>query len=269
VQAPVAPTPTRVPGPTNAPTNINLGQFLQTFLFPRFGEESFQDPNSATYKAAENMASKDPYIFQGPVSSEEELGDRYASTTLYYSLNGENWESCSFESDACFSNNWLEGDHCTWAGVTCNENKRVTNIDFSAGFAGGSIKGSIPPAISLLTELEEFSLNGGDVTGFLPDEFLGMTNLRILNLESLQLNGPIPRGLGELTALEDLFLAENSFSGTVPNSLGDLFSLESLTLDGNAISGTIPSKVCDLGLDMLTSSCASSAFLCPCCTSCS
>jgi len=270
-QAPVAPTPTPGPGPgpTNAPTNVNLGQFLQTFLIPRFGEEAFEDPNSAAYKAAEHMASNDPYIFQGPVTNEEELGDRYASTTLYYSLNGENWDFCSFESQGCFSNNWLVGDHCTWAGFTCNENKRVTDIDFSAGFTGGSTKGSIPPAISLLTELEEFRLNRDDVTVFLPDEFLGLTNLRILDLTALELNGPIPLGLSELTALENLLLAENSFSGTVPNSLGDLLSLKSLTLDDNGISGTIPSSVCDLGLDILTSSCTSSAFVCSCCTSCS
>lgn len=218
-------TPTVPPGPTASPTTANLGQFLNNFLIPRFGEAPFEDPTSAESKAADHMSDNDPYIFQGPVENEDELGDRYAVTAMYYALNGESWQSCGMESETCFAGNWLVGDHCTWAGITCNEDQRVTNINFSVGFTGGPIEGTIPSAISLLTELEDFKLTSGSVTGALPNEFLGLSNLSILDLTDLDLNGPLPEGLGDLSNLENLLLAGNSFTGTVPDSLGGLLDL--------------------------------------------
>jgi len=202
-----------------------LNQFLNTFLFPLFGEAPFEDPDSAEFKAADHMSSNDPYIYQGLVQSEEELGDRYALTTMYYSLKGESWTTCGLESANCFAENWLAGDHCIWAGITCNEEKRVNGINFSVGFTGATIEGNIPPAISVLTDLEEFKLTMGNVTGFLPNEFLSLFQLKSLDLTDLNMSGPIPAGLRDLAQLENLLLAGNSFTGSVPNSLGGLVNL--------------------------------------------
>jgi hypothetical protein len=247
--------PTMAPAPfTAAPTSVNLGQFLDNFLISRFGEEPFQDPNSATYKAANHMADNDLYIFQGPVESEEDLGDRYAATLLYYELGGENWSNCglSTTTTCATGNNWLVGDHCAWAGIEC-ANERVRSVQMSAGFTGTSLTGTIPPAISLFTELEEFiiqdemlggkvpttlpltltnlNLSGNSLTGFLPDELLDLAGLSILDLSGNAMSGPLPRNMNQLTALEQLFLAENAFSGTVPTTFGDLANLSTYMWD--------------------------------------
>jgi hypothetical protein len=247
--------PTMAPAPsTPAPTSVNLGQFLENFLIPRFGEEPFQDPNSPTYKAANHMASNDTYIFEGPVTSEEELGDRYAATLLYFGLGGESWPNCGlFTTTTCATgNNWLEGDHCTWAGIECT-NGRVRSVQMSAEFTGTSLTGTIPPEISLFTELEEFiiqdemlegklpttlsmtltnlNLSGNSLTGFVPDELLTLAGLEILDLCGNAMSGPLPRNLNQLTAMEQLFLAENAFSGTVPTTFGDLANLSTYMWD--------------------------------------
>eukprot|EP00980_Cylindrotheca_fusiformis_P030635 scaffold25143_cov142-Cylindrotheca_fusiformis.AAC.2 len=247
--SPPVTSPTIAPGgpSTTPPTSVNLGLFLENFLIPRFGEEPFQDPNSPTYKAADHMANDDPYIFSGPVTSEEELGDRYASTLLYYTLGGEEWPNCGLDSTTCPGNNWLEGDHCTWISIDCSDNGRVIAVELSSSFTGTELEGTIPPEISLYTELEELiienemisgkipptlpagmtslQLGGNSLTGFWPDELLDLTELTNLDLSGNAMNGPLPFNIDRMEALEQLLLAENAFSGTVPTTFGDLTNL--------------------------------------------
>lgn len=243
-----APTMAPAPGSTTPPTSVNLGQILETFLIPLFGEEPFQDPNSPTYKAADHLANNDPYIFSGPVTSQDELGDRYAATLLYYAVGGEGWANCGLGSATCTGNNWLEEDHCFWSGIECDEDTgRVRAVEVSSTFTGAGLTGSIPSGISLFTELEELviedemlggklpttlpaglmnlSLSGNSLTGFVPDELLDLSALTTLDLSGNAMSGPLPLNMNQLVALETLSLSENDFSGTVPSTFADLENL--------------------------------------------
>ncbi|MGK3761666.1 MAG: hypothetical protein ACI8RD_013984 [Bacillariaceae sp.] len=113
--------------PTQEPTTLQWSQFMKTFLIPTSGEEVFQDKNSPQYRAAK-------YILEDPYTSEltttEQLDDRYASVTFYFSTEGENWDSCYLGDTICTSGEWLVNDVCDWFAVSCNEYGRVSSFSF-------------------------------------------------------------------------------------------------------------------------------------------
>jgi hypothetical protein len=113
--------------PTQEPTTLQWSRFMKTFLIPTSGEEVFQDKNSPQYRAAK-------YILEDPYTSEltttEQLDDRYASVTFYFSTEGENWDSCYLGDTICTSGEWLVNDVCDWFAVSCNEYGRVSSFSF-------------------------------------------------------------------------------------------------------------------------------------------
>ena len=115
--------------PTVTPTTVQWGQFLTTFLIPVSGEAVFADETSPQYRAAEYILT-DPYTTQ--LTTTEQLEDRYASLTLYYATDGANWTTCYLgDTTTCpEGRQWLVDDTCTWYGITCNEEGRVTAYQF-------------------------------------------------------------------------------------------------------------------------------------------
>ncbi len=112
---------------SHAPTTLQWGQFLQSFLIPISGEEVFMDKNSPQYRAGKYILD-DPYTAEVPTTGR--LNDRYASITFYFATGGENWNSCYYGDESCDSGQWLEGDVCDWNAVSCDEEGRIVSYLF-------------------------------------------------------------------------------------------------------------------------------------------
>ena len=160
--------------------------------------------------------------------------DREALVALYNASGGPNWSD---------NENWLSdlpiGE---WAGVTTNDNGRVTELSLH----NNQLSGDIPPELGNLTRLESLYLFENQLSGEIPPELGNLINLERLDLSGNQLTGEIPPELGNLSGLVYLLLFYNKLSGPIPPELGNLSRLAALFLGGNQLSGDIPAKLGDL-----------------------
>jgi len=131
------------------------------------------------------------------------MTERDVLAKLYLATHGDSWLS---------RNNWLEGDHCTWFGITCGADGKVTGINLGNNMLDGTLPGDL---------------------GF-------FSKLQILQLENNMLAGTIPRSLEQLPSLTVFNIARNEFIGSFPN----IKATNAVSCDGNCIV----SKHCALGL---------------------
>lgn len=109
------------------------------------------------------------------------------------------------------------------------------------------LKGSIPPEISQLTNLERFIIPDREIDGPILKYLKDMPYLDTLSLKSCNFTGSFPETFGDdhpYLATLDLF--HNQFTGTIPESFVRLFGLNSLGLTDNQFKGTIPAGLGDL-----------------------
>uniref|UniRef100_A0A7S3KXY8 L domain-like protein n=1 Tax=Amphora coffeiformis TaxID=265554 RepID=A0A7S3KXY8_9STRA len=193
--------------------------------------------------------------------------------TLYFSLDGDRWIQ---------NENWLsEVDECEWfsrvnRGVCAAPRRRRLQREtdkFSRMrrlvLYYNNLRGTIPPEVGLLTDLEEIYLEGGPldtISGRLPTELSHLTALEEIHLANNKLSGSIPpefRGWSELkfvdmsnnelggslsddllsgwTHLTELNLASNRLSGKLPNIWP--LPLEFLDLEKNSMTGAVPPSI--------------------------
>jgi hypothetical protein len=158
-----------------------------------------------------------------------------------------------------------------WKGIDCGGGAEIRGMTLSsfsgalpaALFAISSLQevrltgaiSSLPPAIGALTGLTALVLSG-TLGGSLPTEVALLTNLRTMDLAGVGLSGPLPAGLFTLPALQALNLRGNGLVGTLPSAsrlrrrlaAGSSGSMTKLDLSENpGLSGTIPSTLYQLG----------------------
>lgn len=154
--------------------------------------------------------------------------------------------------------------HCSFSGVSCDEDSRVVSLNLS--FV--TLFGSIPPEIGMLNKLVNLTLACDNLTGKLPMEMAKLTSLKLVNLSNNNFNGefpgsilvgmkelevldmynnnftgPLPTEVGKLKKLKHMHLGGNYFSGDIPEVFSDIHSLELLGLNGNNLSGRIPTSL--------------------------
>lgn len=171
--------------------------------------------------------------------------------------------------------NWVPtgSSHCSWDGVTCDSNSRVSALNITGGGRGeggnscariaqfplcgfgirrncyyGSdnvvkLVGSISPEVAKLTELRVLSLPFNELSGEIPVEVWGMEKLEVLDLEGNDITGSLPSRFGGLKGLRVLNLGFNGISGEIPDSLLRFTSLQVLNLAGNRVNGSVPGWV--------------------------
>ena len=160
--------------------------------------------------------------------------DRAALVALYNATDGENWS---------YKRNWLsETSIERWYGVTTDGNGHVIELDLN----GNNLKGTIPPELRNLAELQSLWLMGNRITGEIPAELGILSELKELTLSGNDLGGTIPTELGNLSRLERLTLSGNDLGGEIPTSLGRLSDLKYLHLGGNQLTGSIPNELMSL-----------------------
>lgn len=158
--------------------------------------------------------------------------DKTALVNLYNAMGGASWTNKSG-----WVNNATNCDICTWFGVVCNDEGRVSALNL--GF--NNVSGSIPASITDLTQLTKLNLYSNNLSGALPTMLHNLTLLNYIDLADNNYSGTIPVSFGNIINLRTLFLDDNNLSGTLPSGLANT-DLETLWLNQNNFSGCIPNN---------------------------
>ncbi|KAL1551133.1 hypothetical protein AAHA92_19013 [Salvia divinorum] len=177
----------------------------------------------------------------------------------------------SFSNPHGILDSWNAGspNHCSWFGVSCSSDFRVTRLEIRGNFfrshpcsielesalhgfqiarncsgwsvVSGTLGGRLSAVIGNLTKLRVLSLRYNGIGGEIPYEVWGLTNLQVLDLEGNDFLGRFSDfeffGLRDLRVLN---LAYNMVFGMFPPSLSKCRGLRILNLSGNGINGVIP-----------------------------
>jgi hypothetical protein len=139
---PTTPVPS-APGPTTPETLNNLLSSLSSD-----GGEALRIPSTPQNKAVAWLADDTNLV----TYSSETIIQRYALATLYYSTNGDSWDSNEF---------WLDsGEECgRWQTNSLYESAWLLCTDTGAAsqlhLSYNNLRGTLPPEIGLLTSLGE------------------------------------------------------------------------------------------------------------------
>ncbi|XP_010529201.1 PREDICTED: protein MALE DISCOVERER 2 [Tarenaya hassleriana] len=118
--------------------------------------------------------------------------------------------------------NWDSGFDklCSWSGVTCVDGKvQILNL------TGCSLKGTLAPELSRLSDLRSLILSKNHLSGYIPKEFGAFAKLEILDLQDNELSGQIPAEISNVLSLKHLLLSGNKFEGKRTIKLSGLHSL--------------------------------------------
>jgi hypothetical protein len=261
--------PTQIPtngpttSPSSAPTPIIVPEELLSLLSDVSfdGGESVQTDGTPQNDAAKWLTTSDNLNNL----TEEQVIQRFALATFYYSADGDSWTN---------NNGWLSDEsECTWftrslRRPVCDDNgvfvglelafnnlggtmppeiallPSLTRISLGAGLRG-NIRGTLPSELGLLTSMENFNLRDNLITGAIPAEFGNWTLLEVLDMSRNRMTGTIPSTIGQMTSLTRFNLAGNRLTGRVPSELA-MAQLEDIRFNNNGLTGVVPRDVCNL-----------------------
>lgn len=171
---------------------------------------------------------------------------------IFTSLGGTGWVNTpsSDDSEIVWGSTTTP---CTspWRGITCrstNDSVKIVRLNTR------NLSGTIPSAISNLSNLEELylhtgviacqtGLNRNTITGSIPESIGQLSLLRKLYLSCVGLSGTLPSSLTQLVNLESLYLDGNSLSGSLPLDIGSMAALQDIVLENNNFTGPIPESI--------------------------
>ncbi|CAB9507479.1 Leucine Rich Repeat [Seminavis robusta] len=239
-----------------APTSFRyfVLEDIQNRIEEVFGPDYFPkndepEPTQPKFKALDWIVFEDPLQLNPDASN---LPQRFIVVLTHFQTSQESdWLDCGRSKTAnvetCWiqiggseslSSRWLTGAHeCQWAGIYCDGEKNITQLQLS----NNGLNGPLFTEIVSLPALEWLVLIGNQLTGTIPSIYGSFRSLSSLVLSHSQLSGSIP---AELFAnnLSSLSLANNSLTGTVPTEVG-LFDGSTLNFGSNGLSGSIPTEV--------------------------
>ncbi|CAJ1920545.1 unnamed protein product [Cylindrotheca closterium] len=221
-----------------SPAAIPLARPAKSTFVQEFGtgiEEYLDDPDSPQFKAAKWMDEVDTR-FQLPLVSGDSAAfrQRFVLATFYFATGGGDgfwYDDYSFLS-ASHECNWNSGS----SGIQCNSSRVVIGIKMLLN----GLRGSLPPEIGALENLQSITLDGNRITGSIPEEIYRLTNLRSLSMPFNQFSGSISPSIGNLQELTTLCLEQGSLGGTFPAEMNFLTNLETVELSKNFFVGRIP-----------------------------
>ncbi|CAN0910296.1 Receptor protein kinase TMK1 [Linum grandiflorum] len=138
-------------------------------------------------------------------------------------------------SDGGSSLGWTDPDPCKWKNVGCNQN-RVNRIQL--GRMG--LKGTLPPDLNKLDQLEQLELQWNSISGPLPT-LSGLTSLQVLMISSNQFDSIPPDFFHGLSSLQSVEMDNNPLSTwEIPESLKNASSLQKFSANSVNLTGSIP-----------------------------
>mmetsp|Transcript_7733 Transcript_7733/g.12750 ORF Transcript_7733/g.12750 Transcript_7733/m.12750 type:complete len:527 (+) Transcript_7733:66-1646(+) len=170
------------------------------------------------------------------------VAQRFAIAALYFSTEGEEWDTGS---------QWLQPglNECDYPGIRCEE-VTIPSISLKEALKRpNDLPRHSDGTVDTTTErmIVEINLPESNLGGMLPGELMTFPFLRRLGLWSNQIGGQIPENIGRLQNLESLLLDDNNFTGDIVPGIGSLENLKMLSLGFNPkMGGGIPREIGDL-----------------------
>ena len=152
---------------------------------------------------------------------------RFALAELFYSNGGRRWDDAS---------EWLGVKSvCTWAGITCNSEKRVTDVDME----DNGLVGELSTGLGALLDMKSFNAKNNAMTGPIPPSLLGIKGINVVDLSDNSFYGSIPP---ISRTLQTLILERNNLSGEfgIDGAFDGALSLRDLRVGSNAFNGQLP-----------------------------
>ena len=161
--------------------------------------------------------------------------DYDALVAFFNAMGGNSWTDRTGWFKASNDENC---DPCSWRGISCNPDGRVTKIELP----NNNLSGSLSTSIATLTNLTTLDLGQNELTGTIPTEILELPNLTSLILSENNFAGNLPVTLGNINSLITLDLSGNNFNGDLPENLSGLLNLDTLLLQNNQFTGCFPTS---------------------------
>nr|XP_009795424.1 PREDICTED: LRR receptor-like serine/threonine-protein kinase RPK2 isoform X1 [Nicotiana sylvestris] len=192
-------------------------------------------------------------------ASEEVVYEKIALLELKKSLGDSSGISSSWKAE--------KSSYCSWYGVSCNSNSRVSELRIRGNSTNSAfctsnpelalhgfgirrnscfhmnvkLVGNLSSVIGYLKDLRVLSLPFHDLTGEIPVQIWGLDNLEVLDLEGNFIQGNFSSyNFSGLRKLRVLNLGFNRIVGEFPTSLAKCRFLSVLNLAGNRINDVIP-----------------------------
>jgi len=211
-------------------------------------EKDLLNKDSAQSKAIEWIILNDDFFL---CPNDPSFAQRYFLALLYFSTNGNDWNSCAaHENSSCSGNRFLSStSECSWTGCECDRNDQLTRINLDSN----NLRGQIPNEIGALSHLFELDLDSNHLTGEIPTSVGQLSMLTFLDFDENKLTGKIPEEIYNLSLLRSLDLDTNQLTGTISTRIGLLPNLFIVQFDDNQMTGMIPTEAGKLNnLDYLT-----------------
>jgi parallel beta-helix repeat protein len=127
---------------------------------------------------------------------------------------------------------------CSWHGVACGTDGRVTAVNITQN----NLAGSLPESVGRLSELQILDIKGTRPEGYGPRSCLSVG--RGLNQGGNNFNNSVlPHSFYSLHKLKIWSMEYTCLGGTLSSMLGAMKSLQHIWIHGNFISGTIPTSL--------------------------
>ncbi|XP_059274982.1 leucine-rich repeat receptor protein kinase EMS1-like [Lycium ferocissimum] len=165
-----------------------------------------------------------------------------------------------------FLQSWnLNSSACNWSGVSCIDDKVVTELHLGGkkitgtipsiicqlnnltfiDLSNNNISGTIPVSLKDCSMLQHLDLSNNSLRDRIPGELFGKEQLLYLYLNGNMLSGEMPKQISE-SELKYLYLSENYLNGSIPKDIGNLKNLVKLDLSHNSLSGSITNQLFQL-----------------------
>lgn len=167
---------------------------------------------------------------------------------------------------------YRSSNHCSWSGVSCDSDFRVSRLKIGGNFSrfsscsieyqaalhgfgiwrncsdqseiSGGLRGRLSAVVGKLAKLRVLSLSFSGIGGEIPHEIWGLRNLEVLDLEGNAFLGNLSGfDFSGLRRLRVLNLAYNKIFGMFPPSLSECKGLRVLNMAGNGINDVVPKFV--------------------------
>ncbi|KAG8058139.1 hypothetical protein GUJ93_ZPchr0002g24930 [Zizania palustris] len=146
--------------------------------------------------------------------------------------------------DGGLAMSWQDGtDCCQWEGITCSQDRTVTDVSL----ASRSIQGHISPSLGSLPGLLRLNLSHNLLSGALPQELMSSSSIIVIDISFNRLKGDLNELPSSVPArpLQVLNISSNLFTGQFPSSIwGVMKNLVALNASNNSFTGHIPSNFC-------------------------